>query len=50
MQSLRGILNPLLDRQMAGNEKFAAIVREGDAEAAASRPAEAAPVGDVAGA
>ena len=49
MQSLRGILNPLLDRQMAGNEEFAAIIREGDADAAASRQAEAAPA-DVAGA
>ncbi len=49
VQSLRGILNPLLDRQMAGNEEVAAIIREGDADAAASRQAEAAPA-DVAGA
>ena len=28
MLSLRGVINPLLDRQMAGNEKFAEIVRE----------------------
>jgi NAD(P)-dependent dehydrogenase (short-subunit alcohol dehydrogenase family) len=48
MQSLRGILDPLLDRQMASNEKFAEIIREGDAQAVAPPQAEAAPA-DVAG-
>jgi NAD(P)-dependent dehydrogenase (short-subunit alcohol dehydrogenase family) len=48
VQTLRGILNPVLDRQMASNEKFAAIVREGDAMAAAERQAESAPA-DAAG-
>ena len=47
IQSLRGVLNPLLDRQIAGSEELGAIIREGDAEAAASRQAEAAPVGEI---
>ncbi len=49
IQSLRGVLNPWLDRQMAGSEELGAIIREGDAEAAASRQAEEASVGDAPG-
>ena len=45
MQSLRGIVNPLLDRRLATSEEVAAIVRDGDAEAAASRQAAATPAG-----
>ncbi|MGZ8665906.1 MAG: short-chain dehydrogenase/reductase [Solirubrobacterales bacterium] len=44
MQTLRGIVNPVLDRQMASNEKFATIIREGDAMAAPQRQ-PSSPVG-----
>ncbi len=48
LQSLRGILNPLLDRQMAESEEIAEIVR--DADAAAASPQDAgAPVGGATG-
>jgi NAD(P)-dependent dehydrogenase (short-subunit alcohol dehydrogenase family) len=46
--TLRGLLNPLLDRQLAENEKVAALVREGDAVSAFMSQAEPTPA-DVAG-
>jgi NAD(P)-dependent dehydrogenase (short-subunit alcohol dehydrogenase family) len=40
--TLRGLLNPLLDRQLAENEKVAALVREGDAMSVSASQAEPA--------
>jgi NAD(P)-dependent dehydrogenase (short-subunit alcohol dehydrogenase family) len=48
LSTMRGILNPLLDRQMAGSEEMASIIRDAEKQAAATRQDTQVPVGGAA--